>query len=1330
LWIVGGIVTLVYLIGVTGRWWPTPDSALYLGLARALVRRQGYQFNGEPCNAVTPGLPVILAVCRKLFGAVYWAPNLLMTICGLATLSLIYRVISYLGDRRTALMVVICCAFSYTFYISSHRILTDAPFALFFWATLYACLRARRGSLWWLLMAMILAAAGLLIRAPGALVFGSLTAGLLADWPRRTQRRKLLLAGVAFLVVAVAATAVLYRIGRASGDKIPLYAKPFQLLMELGPSEVVRRLGEGMVKVPYATSELFTGQEFLSFGLVAIGLVVIGGAALWARGQRMGGVTVVVSLFLLMILGGAKSIRPRYLLPLQGILAYMMLEGLGWVVRAFRRRGGETSGPRVYWKAAAILTAFVMLINAPRLFLNAVYYSYLSHTPRYYKVINQGRSAEHIEVGELLYKKCPPNSSIAVPKQDVPIFHYLTDRQVVSLPETRQKSADDAKKVVRFIIRSPHIPFFVVDAKEERTRFGKEKHKYRKKVQAGLKKYTMKPIRSGKSVPKPGHFTKQYYLIRVYRGKRYHAYFFGSHRSPPLESTASADKSKKGLPLTHEARGPIYKVNHKKKYFLFLTERGRVKVKWTDKTLIHLRSYKRLEDLDSAGQDARVYGEGNRPAVLARGVFKATHLVIYPSRGKIKAFLPTNKRANIIAGVLRQNRRVLQLSVGGRTIEMRTLGRPKCEFISPDKAPEIKPFVLGCEVFGKDTGRYIVADRIALWQESVPQDDPGLPRALIIGDSVSVHYHPHVVAALKGKANVHRITGNGRASMVGVKNIHRWLGAYWLKGHHWDVIQFNHGLHDLRGTRGVRSESGNTWYSEPWVSIGQYKKNLEYMISQMQKTGAKIIWATTTPMWCDYQDRKKGAEAAYNQAALEVMRKHAIPVNDLWGACQGKYPGKWGNNPVHPFGEGPKVLGQLTAEAILTAVRQSAVERMSIADYKKQLPLAHNAHGPVYEVNRKDKHFMFLTEKGRVKVKWTDKTSVTFRFDKTLGDLPKDGQDARIHGNGNSAEIVSKGVFSDADHFIIYPTRGKLAAFLPTKERLNLISGVLRREGKVLKLTAGKRVIDVRTRSQPRIDWRVFTPARPRDIKPFVIGCEAFGKDTGGYILADRLQLWHRTKVQDDPSLPRALVIGDSISEHFHPHLAAALRGKVNIHRIPVNAWRSTFGVAQIHRWLGPYWIKGHHWDAIQFNYGLHDLRGTRWIAGGSRHVWTDKPRVPLWQYRKNLEYIISQLKRTGARLIWATITPVTYDSRGRKKGDEAAYNKVALKIMKKHGIQINGLWQACQGNFPGKWGNDPIHPGGEGPEVLGRLTARSILKTLRMYQEPRPPSRKTAINR
>jgi len=73
------------------------------------------------------------------------------------------------------------------------------------------------------------------------------------------------------------------------------------------------------------------------------------------------------------------------------------------------------------------------------------------------------------------------------------------------------------------------------------------------------------------------------------------------------------------------------------------------------------------------------------------------------------------------------------------------------------------------------------------------KDVEGLPRVLLIGDSISIGYTLDTRKLLAGKVNVHRIPTNGGPTSRGLESLDEWLG----KGK-WDVIHFNWGLHDLK----------------------------------------------------------------------------------------------------------------------------------------------------------------------------------------------------------------------------------------------------------------------------------------------------------------------------------------------------------------------------------------------------------------------------------------------------------------------------------------------------------------------------------------------------
>jgi lysophospholipase L1-like esterase len=187
--------------------------------------------------------------------------------------------------------------------------------------------------------------------------------------------------------------------------------------------------------------------------------------------------------------------------------------------------------------------------------------------------------------------------------------------------------------------------------------------------------------------------------------------------------------------------------------------------------------------------------------------------------------------------------------------------------------------------------------------------------------------------------------------------------------------------------------------------------------------------------------------------------------------------------------------------------------------------------------------------------------------------------------------------------------------------------------------------------------------------------------------------------VKDDPTLPRVLLIGDSISIGYTVPVQKALLGKANVHRIPENGGPTTHGLKQIDSWLG----EG-HWDVIHFNWGLHDLKQ---IEG--------KHQTPIEEYEKNLRTLVERLKKTGATLIWCSTTPVPpkVKSPMRATDDVTAYNAVAKKVMDENGIVIDDLFTFASPKLKDIQLPENVHYTESGYEALASQVADSIAKAL-----------------
>ena len=193
--------------------------------------------------------------------------------------------------------------------------------------------------------------------------------------------------------------------------------------------------------------------------------------------------------------------------------------------------------------------------------------------------------------------------------------------------------------------------------------------------------------------------------------------------------------------------------------------------------------------------------------------------------------------------------------------------------------------------------------------------------------------------------------------------------------------------------------------------------------------------------------------------------------------------------------------------------------------------------------------------------------------------------------------------------------------------------------------------------------------------------------------------------IADTPGLPRVLLIGDSISMGYTLPVRARLAGKANVHRPPVNCGDTARGIASLDQWLG-----AGRWDVIHFNFGLHDLK---YLDAKGQLAAPDQGRQvhsPA-QYEANLRAIVARLQRTGARLVFATTTPVPAGSQGRVADDAARYNAVALRVMRENGVTINDLHAVAAANLPALQRPANVHFTDAGSarlaeEVAGRITA------------------------
>jgi acyl-CoA thioesterase-1 len=200
------------------------------------------------------------------------------------------------------------------------------------------------------------------------------------------------------------------------------------------------------------------------------------------------------------------------------------------------------------------------------------------------------------------------------------------------------------------------------------------------------------------------------------------------------------------------------------------------------------------------------------------------------------------------------------------------------------------------------------------------EDVPGLPRVLLIGDSISIGYTIAVRELLAGQANVHRIPTNGGPTTNGLKHLDAWLGSS-----KWDVIHFNWGLHDLKyvGPNDDSLADPRAPTSRQQVPPAEYEMNLTTLVGLLKATGARLIWRNTTPIPAGSTGRIPGDELTYNAIAARVMRTAGITIEDLHAHSLAAPAGSQLPANVHYSDDGSRYL----AEHVATAIRSQLPER-------------------------------------------------------------------------------------------------------------------------------------------------------------------------------------------------------------------------------------------------------------------------------------------------------------------------------------------------------------------------------------------------------------------
>lgn len=176
-------------------------------------------------------------------------------------------------------------------------------------------------------------------------------------------------------------------------------------------------------------------------------------------------------------------------------------------------------------------------------------------------------------------------------------------------------------------------------------------------------------------------------------------------------------------------------------------------------------------------------------------------------------------------------------------------------------------------------------------------------KILLIGDSIRMSYIPRVKEKLQDIADVVGPEENCRFVKYTLWEFAGWVSVLGKP----DVIHWNNGIWDAYH---LNAEVGI------FTSIDEYVTDLRRVLKEMRKTGAKIIWATTTAVSDQCIPCSNAEIDQYNAAALRLMQAEGIEINDLNRVIKQNLVGYLIEDGIHLTAEGIEVCAEACVKAV------------------------------------------------------------------------------------------------------------------------------------------------------------------------------------------------------------------------------------------------------------------------------------------------------------------------------------------------------------------------------------------------------------------------------
>ena len=204
----------------------------------------------------------------------------------------------------------------------------------------------------------------------------------------------------------------------------------------------------------------------------------------------------------------------------------------------------------------------------------------------------------------------------------------------------------------------------------------------------------------------------------------------------------------------------------------------------------------------------------------------------------------------------------------------------------------------------------------------------------------------------------------------------------------------------------------------------------------------------------------------------------------------------------------------------------------------------------------------------------------------------------------------------------------------------------------------------------------------------------------------------------EDASLPRVLIIGDSISGHYLYKLRELMRGKANVIGESSSSVRYPMDK---YRWskLGPRFYRSDYaskdddlknflteqgpFDIVHFNNGIHNF--SRANPGDEK------------TYAEQLRKVVATIRASGATCLFAnstgTVADNTIPTSPRYLSNCLAFNSAAEAVMKELNVPVTDIHGLIQPRIKELISTDLIHTNPEADQMMAELIAKKLTETL-----------------